>query len=191
MPNYKYGLKDRKILMFKIIFRYEKYIEYFWGVFLFKNTRIGDRLFLTLFLTDLVTWHTMRGLIPPSPGRNRVNSLGKKIEINNLISKNVPQNLTPNLKWSQRSFKVRKCNLLIWLTLQGPRTQIDAFLMDILSWLNDTHIKGKLYLKFWAREIWYKTFNLDIFIFLWWQSLDIWKIQWVSVWFLQQQKQTF
>ena len=28
--------------------------------------------YLTLFLTDLVTWHTMRGLIPPSPGRNRV-----------------------------------------------------------------------------------------------------------------------
>ena len=27
---------------------------------------------LTLFLTDLVTWYTMRGLIPPSPGRNRV-----------------------------------------------------------------------------------------------------------------------
>ena len=27
---------------------------------------------LTIFLTDLVTWYTMRGLIPPSPGRNRV-----------------------------------------------------------------------------------------------------------------------
>ena len=30
---------------------------------------------LTLFLTDLVTWYTMRGLIPPSPGRNRVKEL--------------------------------------------------------------------------------------------------------------------
>ena len=27
---------------------------------------------LTLFLTEVVTWYTMRGLIPPSPGRNRV-----------------------------------------------------------------------------------------------------------------------
>ena len=27
---------------------------------------------LTLFLTDLVTWYTMRGPIPPSPGRNRI-----------------------------------------------------------------------------------------------------------------------
>ena len=34
-----------------------------------------EQLTLTLFLTDLVTWYTMRGLIPPSPGRNKVNSL--------------------------------------------------------------------------------------------------------------------
>ena len=33
----------------------------------FQLVHIG----LTLFLTDLVTWYTMRGLIPPSPGRNR------------------------------------------------------------------------------------------------------------------------
>jgi hypothetical protein len=36
-----------------------------------------------------------------------------------------------------------------------------------------------MFLEFWDREIWYKTFNLYVFIFLWLQSLDIWKIQWV------------
>ena len=50
--------------------------------------------FLTLFLTDLVTWYTMRGLIPPSPGRNRVKgpliskelfSVTKFIIISNII----------------------------------------------------------------------------------------------------------
>jgi hypothetical protein len=62
--------------------------------------------------------------------------------------------------------------------VQGPRIQIDAFQMDIFSWLNDIPIKRKLFLEFWDREIWYKTFNLYIFIFLWSQSLNVWKIQW-------------
>ena len=41
----------------------------------FLSEKKSDQTFnnsLTLFLTDLVTWHTMRGLIPPSPGRNSV-----------------------------------------------------------------------------------------------------------------------
>ena len=39
---------------------------------------------LTLFLTEVVTWYTMRRLIPPSPGRNRV----KNLHILGLMSKN-------------------------------------------------------------------------------------------------------
>ena len=49
-----------------------------WGWFLKLSElqklarELSDGLDLTLFLTDLVTWYTMIGLIPPSPGRNRV-----------------------------------------------------------------------------------------------------------------------
>ena len=69
-------------------------------------------------------------------------------------------------------------NKTLFLCLQGPRTQIDAFQKDIFSWLNDIPIKTKYFLESWDREIWYKTFNLDIFICSWSQSLNIWKIQW-------------
>ena len=47
------------------------------------------------------------------------------------------------------------------------------------SWLNDIPIKIKLFLESWDKEIWYKTFNLHVFIFLWSKSLNIWKIQWL------------
>ena len=63
--------------------------------------------------------------------------------------------------------------------LQGPPTQIDAFQMNIFSWLDDIMIKNKIFLNSWDREIWYKTFNIGIPIFLWSQYLYIWKIQWV------------
>ena len=46
-----------------MICRINEWYDYFYRGF-FLN--------LTLFLTDFVTWYTMRGLIPPSPGRNRV-----------------------------------------------------------------------------------------------------------------------
>ena len=63
--------------------------------------------------------------------------------------------------------------------VQGPSTQIDAFQVNIFSWLDDIIIKTKIFLKSSDREIWYKTFNLVIHVVLWSQSLHIWKIQWV------------
>ena len=63
--------------------------------------------------------------------------------------------------------------------IQGPRTQIDAFQTTIFSWLNDIPIKIKLFFKSWDGEIWYKMFNLTIFMFWSLQFLDIWKIHWV------------
>ena len=39
----------------------------------------------SLFLTDLVTWHTMRGLIPPSPGRNRVKGVLQCDQVSNRL----------------------------------------------------------------------------------------------------------
>ena len=63
------------------------------------------------------------------------------------------------------------------LQLQGPPTQIDTFQTNIFSWLDDIMIKKKIFLKSSDREIWYKSFNLGIHIFLWLQSLHIWKIQ--------------
>lgn len=44
-------------------------------------------------------------------------------------------------------------NLLV-LLIQGPRTQIDAFLTNILSWLNGILIKRKFVLEFRDGEIW-------------------------------------
>ena len=67
--------------------------------------------------------------------------------------------------------------------MQDPPTQIDGFQTNIFSWLDDIKIKKKIFLNFWVREIWYKTFNLGTPVFLWSQSLHIWKIQRV-VWFL-------
>ena len=66
---------------------------------------------------------------------------------------------------------------LSFANLQGPSTQIDAFQTNIFSWLDDIMIKKKIFLKSSDREIWYKSFNLGIHIFLWLQSLHIWKIQ--------------
>ena len=66
-----------------------------------------------------------------------------------------------------------------WLDVQGPSTQIDTFQTNIFSWLDDIMIKNKIFLNSWDREIWYKTFNIGIPIFLWSQYLYIWKIQWV------------
>ena len=63
------------------------------------------------------------------------------------------------------------------LHVQGPPTQIDTFQTNIFSWLDDIMIKKKIFLKSSDREIWYKSFNLGIHIFLWLQSLHIWKIQ--------------
>ena len=71
--------------------------------------------------------------------------------------------------------------LFLWsfLLLQGPSPQIDTFQTNIFSWLDDIMIKNKIFLNSWDREIWYKTFNIGIPIFLWSQYLYIWKIQWV------------
>ena len=64
-----------------------------------------------------------------------------------------------------------------WCHVQGQSTQIDAFQLNIFSWLGDIMIKKKIFLNSWDREIWYKTFKLGIHIFSWSQYLHIWKIQ--------------
>ena len=66
---------------------------------------------------------------------------------------------------------------IIAFFIQGQSTQIDAFQLNIFSWLGDIMIKKKIFLNSWDREIWYKTFNLGIHIFSWSQYLHIWKIQ--------------
>jgi hypothetical protein len=51
--------------------------------------------------------------------------------------------------------------------IQGPRTQIDAFQTNNISWMNDIHVKSQWFLGSWDREIWYQTFNF-YFINLTW-----------------------
>ena len=43
----------------------------------------------------------------------------------------------------------------------------DAFQTNIFCWLNDILIKRKVFLESWDREIWWKTFNVGIFIISW------------------------
>ena len=43
----------------------------------------------------------------------------------------------------------------------------DAFQTNISCWLNDILIKRKVFLESWDREIWWKTFNVGIFIISW------------------------
>ena len=84
---------------------------------------------------------------------------------------------------AQKPILLNANHLFIWhkmfvtVTIQGPPTQIDTFQTNIFSWLDDIMIKKKIFLKSSDREIWYKSFNLGIHIFLWLQSLHIWKIQ--------------
>ena len=40
------------------------------------------------------------------------------------------------------------------ILLQDPRTQIDAFQMNMFSWLDDILTKIKLFLESWDGEIW-------------------------------------